>query len=79
METLIASALTELRDAEQQQAQLVNSLLIPWYQSLTTHVEVVQDLIPKFLVCWKKICLGPVVKIPHLTGKINDALMMTDK
>lgn len=62
METLIALAQTELSDTEEQQAQLVNSLLIPWYQSFTTHVEAVQDLISKFLVCWMMICLEPVVE-----------------
>lgn len=62
METLIALASAELSDTEEQQAQSANSSLIPWYQSFTAHVEAVQDLISKFLVCWRMICLEPVVE-----------------
>lgn len=62
METVIASAETELSDTEEQQARLVNSLLIPWYQSFIAHVKAVQDLVSKFHVCWMMICFGPVVK-----------------
>lgn len=52
---------------------MVNSLLIPWYQCFITHVEAVQDLVSKFLLCWMMICLGPVVEIAHLNGELNDA------
>ncbi len=52
---------------------MVNSLLIPWYQSFTTHVEAVQDFVSKTLVCWMMICVGPVVEISHLNGEINNA------
>lgn len=62
METLIACAQTKLSDTEEEQAHLVNSLLIPWYQSFTTHVEAVQDCVSKFLVCLMMICLGSVVE-----------------
>lgn len=48
METLIGGAQGELSDREKQQAQLVNSSLIPWYQSFTTHVEAVQTFFPSF-------------------------------
>lgn len=60
METLIAQA--ERSDTEEAQAQLINSSLIPCYQSFTTFMEVVQDLASKFLVYWRMICLGSVVE-----------------
>lgn len=62
MKMLIASAQTDLTNAEEEQAQLVNSCLIPWYQSFAAHVEAVKDLISKFLVCLRMICFRVVVE-----------------
>lgn len=61
MKKLISSAQTDHTNAEEEPAQLVNSCLIPWYQSFAAHVEAVKDLISKFLVCLRMICFGAVV------------------
>lgn len=36
-------------DIELQPTQLLNSILIPWSQSFTRHMEMVQDLVSKSL------------------------------